>query len=63
MHEGPYVSVYGAGGQKGTVAQWQVAMGGIDWTNVRKEIAEMIPPAYSQLVGSQLMAHLTAQAA
>jgi hypothetical protein len=30
---------------------------------IRKEIAEMIPPAYSHLVGSQLMAHLAAQAA
>jgi DNA (cytosine-5)-methyltransferase 1 len=60
---GPYFAVYGEGGGKGTVAQWQEAMGGIDWTDVRKEIAEMIPAPYAQFVGSQLMAHLTAQAA
>jgi DNA (cytosine-5)-methyltransferase 1 len=59
---GPYFAVYGEGGGKGSVQDWQKAMG-VDWTDVRKEIAEMIPPAYSHLVGSQLMAHLTAQAA
>ena len=59
MHEGPYVSVYGAGGQKGSVADWQRAMG-IDWTDVRVEIAEAIPPAYAELVGRQLMAQIRA---
>ena len=53
-HDGPYVAVYGDGGAKGTVAEWQQAMG-IDWTDVRKEIAEAIPPAYSAFVGRQLM--------
>lgn len=50
---GPYFAVYGDGGGKGTVAQWQAAMG-IDWTNVRREIAEAIPPAYTRFVGAQL---------
>ena len=36
---GPYFAVYGEGGGKGTVAQWQAAMG-IDWTSERREIAE-----------------------
>lgn len=56
-YEGPYFAVYGAGGGKGTVAQWQQAMG-IDWTSNRKSIAEAIPPAYSEYVGGQLMKHL-----
>lgn len=52
--EGPYFAVYGDGGGKGTVAQWQQAMG-IDWTNVRKEIAEAIPPSYAEFIGRQLV--------
>lgn len=53
-HEGPYFAVYGDGGGKGSVAQWQEAMG-IDWTDNRKSIAEAIPPAYTEYVGSQLL--------
>jgi DNA (cytosine-5)-methyltransferase 1 len=53
-YDGPYFAVYGDGGGKGTVAQWQQAMG-IDWTDVRKEIAESIPPAYSEYVGTRLL--------
>lgn len=52
--DGPYVAVYGDGGGKGSVSEWQAAMG-IDWTDVRLEIAEAIPPAYTEYVGSQLM--------
>ncbi|NUW45583.1 DNA cytosine methyltransferase [Nonomuraea rhodomycinica] len=59
--EGPYFAVYGEGGGKGTVTQWQQAMG-IDWTGVRKEIAEAIPPAYTRLIGGALMAYLGAEA-
>lgn len=43
--------------QGSPVAQWQQAMG-IDWTNVRREIAEAIPPAYTEHIGRQLIAHL-----
>lgn len=53
--EGPYFAVYGDGGGKGTVAQWQEAMG-MHWTSVRKEIAEAIPPAYASFIGAMLMA-------
>jgi DNA (cytosine-5)-methyltransferase 1 len=53
-HDGPYFAVYGDGGGKGTVAQWQEAMG-IDWTDNRKSIAEAIPPAYTRFIGEQLM--------
>lgn len=52
--DGPYFAVYGEGGGKGTVAQWQEAMG-IDWTSDRHEIAEAIPPAYTQFIGDALM--------
>jgi len=34
----------------------EVAMG-IDWMN-RREIVQAIPPAYSEFIGSQLLAHL-----
>jgi hypothetical protein len=48
---------YGDGGGKGSVPQWQAAMG-MDWTDVRKEIAEAIPPAYTEFIGEILMEHL-----
>ncbi|WP_284432496.1 DNA methylase [Streptomyces sp. TUS-ST3] len=54
-YQGPYFAVYGDGGGKGTVQQWQQAMG-IDWTDVRKEIAEAIPPAYAEAIGSSFAA-------
>jgi site-specific DNA-cytosine methylase len=59
-YEGPYFAVYGEGGGKGTVAQWQDAMG-IHWTSNRKSIAEAIPPAYTEFIGRQLMEHLVEQ--
>lgn len=57
-YDGPYVAVYGDGGGKGSVAEWQEAMG-IDWTDVRKGIAEAIPPAYTEYIGWALRLHLT----
>lgn len=55
---GPYFAVYGDGGGKGTVAQWQQAMK-IDWTSDRHEIAEAVPPAFTEHVGAQLIDHLS----
>lgn len=55
--EGPYFAVYGDGGGKGSVAQWQTAMG-MPWTGVRRELAEAIPPAYSEFLGRHLLAHI-----
>lgn len=55
--EGPYFAVYGDGGGKGSVPQWQQAMG-IDWTDNRKSIAEAIPPLYAQFIGEALMKHI-----
>ena len=56
-YDGPYVAVYGDGGGKGSVSEWQAAMG-IDWTDDRKAIAEAIPPAYTERIGRQLIDHL-----
>jgi DNA (cytosine-5)-methyltransferase 1 len=56
-YDGPYVAVYGDGGGKGSVVEWQAAMG-IDWTEDRKAIAEAIPPAYSEFIGRRLLAQI-----
>lgn len=53
-YDGDMFAVYGNGGDKGTVNQWQDAMG-IHWTSVKKEIAEAIPPAYTEFIGRQLI--------
>lgn len=53
-YDGPYVAVYGYGGGKGTVEQWQQAMD-IHWTQDRKHLAEAIPPAYTEYIGAHLM--------
>lgn len=62
FYDGPYFAVYGLGGGKGTVEQWQQAMG-IDWTTDRHELAEAIPPAYTEFIGQQLLAYITEAAA
>lgn len=51
--DGPYLAVYGEGGGKGSVEQWQDAMG-IHWTTDRKAIAEAIPPAYALAIAPHL---------
>jgi hypothetical protein len=61
-YDGPYFAVYGDGGGKGTVEQWQSAMG-IGWTTDRKELAEAIPPAYTEFIGAQLLAQIESVAA
>lgn len=61
-YDGPYLAVHGEGGGKGSVAEWQTAMG-IDWTADRKAIAEAIPPAYTKHIGTALLDHLAERAA
>ncbi|MFG2825785.1 DNA cytosine methyltransferase [Kitasatospora sp. NPDC048365] len=61
-YDGPYFAVYGEGGGKGTVPQWQNAMG-IHWTTVRREIAEAIPPAYTAHIAHAFLANRAGAAA
>jgi hypothetical protein len=58
VREGPYVAAYGKGGGKATVAEMQHALG-IDWTDVREELTEAIPPAYTEYIGRTLYAQVT----
>jgi hypothetical protein len=53
--EGPYVAAYGDGGGKATIAEMQAAMD-IDWTDVREELTEAIPPAYTTHIGRAFLA-------
>ncbi|MFJ6499455.1 DNA methylase [Streptomyces virginiae] len=57
-HDGPYVAAYGKGGGKASVPEMQQAMG-IDWTDVREELTEAIPPAYSEWLGRAFLARTT----
>ncbi|MEV5147632.1 DNA methylase [Streptomyces sp. NPDC052727] len=55
FYDGPYVAGYGNGGGKPTVAELQAAMG-ITWTDVREELTEAIPPAYTEFIGRAYLA-------
>ncbi len=50
--DGPYIAAYGAGGGKASVPEMQDAMG-IGWTDVREELTEAIPPAYTRWIGER----------
>ncbi|MFJ4842095.1 DNA methylase [Streptomyces sp. NPDC088746] len=52
--DGPYVAAYGSGGGKATISEMQAAMG-ITWTDVREELTEAIPPAFSEHIGRALL--------
>ncbi|KUN75649.1 DNA cytosine methyltransferase [Streptomyces griseoruber] len=60
FYDGPYVAAYGNGGGKPTVTELQQAMG-ITWTDVREELTEAIPPAYTHFIGHAYLATLTEQ--
>jgi DNA (cytosine-5)-methyltransferase 1 len=56
-HDRPTISVFGHGGHiYHGVEDWRVVMG-IDWMK-RDELAQAIPPAYTEFVGEQLLDHL-----
>jgi hypothetical protein len=57
LYPGQYVAAYGSGGGKATVPEMQHALG-IDWTDVREELTEAIPPAYTEYIGRHLLASL-----
>ncbi|GGU07232.1 DNA cytosine methyltransferase [Streptomyces coeruleorubidus] len=52
--DGPYVAAYGSGGGKATVPEMQQAMG-ITWTDVREELTEAIPPAFTKWIGTAFL--------
>lgn len=67
-HADPAISVVGHGtptwvrqklGYNPTITQYRAAMG-IDWMN-RDELSQAIPPAYTEHIGHQLIAHLDAE--
>ncbi|MEU1452807.1 DNA methylase [Streptomyces avermitilis] len=53
--DGPYVAAYGHGGGKPSIPELQEAMG-ITWTDVREELTEAIPPAYTEFIGRAFLA-------
>jgi DNA (cytosine-5)-methyltransferase 1 len=55
--DGPYFAVYGNGGGKGSLEEWRDAMD-MPWCQTKLEIAEAIPPAYTEYIGKQLSSHL-----
>lgn len=55
------VAGHGNDGPGGRVADWRKAMG-IDWMT-RDELAQAIPPVYTEFIGGQLLAHLERTAA
>jgi len=54
-YDGPYFAVYGNGGGKGSLDEWREAMD-MPWAETKLEIAEAIPPAYTQHIGEQIHA-------
>lgn len=60
--EDGWISICGSGGVRGMNAKqivlyWWFALGGIDWMT-REELAEAIPPKYTEFLGKQLIDHL-----
>jgi DNA (cytosine-5)-methyltransferase 1 len=54
----PFVHIYGTGGGAGKdINLWRWAMD-VPWMQTKSEIAEAIPPAYTEFIGTQLLAHL-----
>ncbi|MFF3157667.1 DNA methylase [Streptomyces sp. NPDC057910] len=58
FYDGPYVAAYGNGGGKPSIPELQAALG-ITWTDVREELTEAIPPAYTEHIGHALLTSLT----
>jgi DNA (cytosine-5)-methyltransferase 1 len=58
-YESRVVHVFGKGGGKGK-EQWAEAMG-IDWMT-NDELVEAIPPAYTEMIGAQLLSRLAVHA-
>lgn len=52
------MSVTGKGRRTGTSERWKEIMG-IDWDLKQSQLAEAIPPAYTQYIGEQILAYKT----
>lgn len=52
--DGPYLACYGDGGGKATIPEMQAALE-ITWTDVREELTEAIPPAYTEHIGKAFL--------
>eukprot|EP00877_Chromochloris_zofingiensis_P001662 jgi/Chrzof1/11497/UNPLg00429.t1 len=50
-------AVYGMTGNRGSLQQWQRAMG-LDWVPQARPIAQGIPPTYTEFIGRQVLQHL-----
>lgn len=57
VQEGDVYGVYGNGGLKGSLEEWQRAMGIFHTSNMHS-LAEAVPPAYSEYIGRYLMKQL-----
>lgn len=57
LRDGDMMGVYGSGGMKGDLVQWQDAMG-IHWSKSWHGLSEAVPPAYSELIGRHLLKQL-----
>jgi len=60
--EDGWISICGNGGVRGMNAKqiilyWGFALGGIDWMT-REELAEAIPPKYTEFLGKQLVSYI-----
>jgi DNA (cytosine-5)-methyltransferase 1 len=58
FYDAGVVHVHGNGGGKGGIELWRSAMG-IEWMN-RHELAQAIPPVYTEVIGAQLLPALPA---
>ena len=56
--DGPYFAVYGNGGGKGNIDEWRMAMD-MPWPQTKLELAEAIPPAFTEHIGGQLLEALS----
>lgn len=68
-HLVPAIGVYGYGGPRGSsgrfsgrLDKWREAMG-IDWMDHGEQLAQAIPPAYTEHIGRALLGHLKERAA
>ena len=60
FQDGDMFGVYGSGGMKGDLVNWQDAMG-IGWSRSWHGLSEAVPPAFSELIGAALLKELSSR--